>query len=129
MAAKDIVKYRFKKGVSGNPKGRPRKLLSVVIEQLKKNGYSIATKNEIYEAYCILINLPLQEVKNIAQGTDGNTEYPIIIRLVAKELLGSRGADYLERIMDRVFGKPQQAIEHNVSDDYQPPIINIVNSK
>ena len=92
-----------------NRKGQPRKLVSEINKQLKDEGYEIVTKVHILDAYQTVINLPLSKVADIA-GKE-NDDYPILYKLVAKELLGKRGGEYLEKLLDRVIGRPTQTVE------------------
>jgi hypothetical protein len=94
----------FKKGQSGNPKGQPKKVLSRVNEQLKEEGYSAASANNIVEAYSILINLDEERIKSIIS----DNSYPMLMRIVAKEMLSKNGAEMIEKILDRAHGKAIQ---------------------
>lgn len=102
----------FKPGVSGNPKGQPLKLVSYVNRELATEGYKPVTNREVINAFQTLINLPLEKIAAIANGSG----YPILYRLVAKELHGKRGADYLEKLLDRAYGKAKQAMELTGAD-------------
>jgi hypothetical protein len=113
----------FKKGQSGNPKGQPKKVLSRVNEQLKEEGYSAASANNIVEAYSILINLDEERIKSIIN----DTTYPMLMRIVAKEMLSKNGAEMIEKILDRAHGKATQKQENRQVDgegkDVKPTII------
>jgi hypothetical protein len=93
-----------------NRKGRPRKLISFVNTNLKKEGYKTASLDEVKEAYLTIINLPLSKIMDIARKE--NDEYPLLYKLIAKELTGKRGAEMLEKVLDRALGKAIQSIDH-----------------
>jgi hypothetical protein len=103
----------FKKGQSGNPKGQPKKVLSRVNEQLKEEGYSSASANNIVEAYSILINLDEERIKAIIN----DTTYPMLMRIVAREMLSKKGAEMIEKILDRAHGKATQKQENRQVDE------------
>lgn len=94
----------FVKGKSGNPKGRPPKLIKHINKELEGKGYKQAQNVDILGAYMMLIQLPIAEIKLIASGTD-KKDHPFLYKLVAKELMGKRGADMLEKLLDRALGK------------------------
>lgn len=121
MAAKDIIPFQFKPGKSGNPKGRPKGLMAKVNKQLVKAGHLPATKSDIRAASMILVNLPFDVIKQIAEGT--GDEYPFFYRLVAKELLGKRRIEMLDRLLDRGIDKATQPIDHTTGG--QPLSLNI----
>lgn len=85
MAAKDIKKHRFKKGQSGNPKGRPK------LPDLKE---------------------ALQNI--LGETKDGKTALDaIFMALRAKAAKGDVRA--AELLMDRAYGKSKQTIDMNAS--------------
>ena len=82
MAAKDIQRYKFKNGQSGNPSGRPKKLPEV--DRL------------------------LADV--LSAETDGITAAEMVIRkLLDMALKGNLRA--AEVLLDRAYGKPKQRSE------------------
>lgn len=97
-----------------NKSGRPRKLISHINTELKADGYTPATTDEIREAYLTLINLPFSKIKEIQDSN--NDDYPMLYKLVAKEMLGNRGQEMLEKLLDRAIGKAQQSIDHSNKD-------------
>lgn len=103
---------QFKKGRSGNPTGRPPKLVSSINTDLKAQGYREITKAEAMSAIQTLVNLPEAKLIEIAN----DKEAAMLFRIAAKELMGKRGSEYMERLMDRSLGKPKQD-----ADDALPP--------
>ena len=107
---------KFKKGNNANPKGRPKKrLVSVINEELKVEGYDRVSKSQVQEAFEVMIQLPVDKLKDIASN---KTNYPILYSLIAKELLSRNGAITLERILDRTHGRPNQSVDHGVQEGH-----------
>ena len=110
---------------SGNIKnvGRPKKLLSNLNEQLKAEGYLPATNGNVMEAFNLLINLDEDRIKAII----GDVSYPMLMRIVAKEMLSKNGAEMIEKILDRAHGKAIMKQESRQVDgegkDVKPTII------
>ena len=98
MAAKDIEKHKFKKGQTGNPNGRPRKL-----PELDKL---------------------LAEV--MGEEKDGLSAAEAILKaLRAKATRGDIRA--AELLLDRAYGKAKQTIDNNVNVS-QPLVITLTAS-
>lgn len=100
------------KGFDKNPnninrKGRPRRLVSSIIQDLKEKGIVQVKATDIVEAFEMLFNLESKEIAEIAN----NDKNPYFIRRVAKEMLSGKGFDIIERMIDRAHGKPKQATE------------------
>lgn len=114
-----------------NKKGRPKKLIRMINSELTKEGYERATNEEIVDAILLILQLPITQVKEIAAVKQGDPEidkYPFYYKLIAKELLGNRGGDTLERLLDRAIGKSKESIDLTTKDKELPtPTINITN--
>ena len=100
MAAKDIEKHKFKKGQTGNPNGRPKKLpeLSKLMADIlgdEKNGLTTAER--------------------------------ILKAIEAKALKGDIKA--AEMLLDRGYGKPKQTQETSITSSDPLVIIRTIEGK
>lgn len=93
----------WKKGQSGNPAGKPRKLLS----QIRGLGY---TKAEVMCLINTMLAFKVQELRKIAD----NTESDMLERTIAKVLVKSfeKGSLYaIDNLLSRAHGKPAEMID------------------
>lgn len=93
---------------SPNPHGRPPKLLTRILRDLKKQGYEEIKPSHIREAYQILLGLDEEGIKKMMK--DKST--PMLLRIVGKEMLSKKGVSMIEKMLDRAHGKPQQFVDH-----------------
>lgn len=106
MSYEDIKGFQFQKGESGNPSGRPPRLINK-IEKLPKEA-----KEMVYARLWDAIR-----TDNIAglrqymdeEGADG--ECGMILQMAARQLRSKHGWKALNDILDRLFGKPKQTTE------------------
>lgn len=98
---------QFQPGQSGNPQGRPPRLVTGLIKELTEAGYERVTATTVVEAYEILTGLPEEELK----ARINNKEEPMIVRIVGKAMLSPKGFEILERMLDRAHGKAAQPIK------------------
>lgn len=101
----------FKKGQSGNPKGRPRLLVSSVIKAMEAKGVEKVSHLEVKDAFLRLINLEVGEVEQMVK----DAKQPALIRIVGKEMLGGKGFDIIEKMLDRALGKAEETVTMNTS--------------
>ena len=115
MGKKDIEKHQYKKGQSGNPKGRPKKLVTKILDELKVKG-EVVTSNTVTQVFKVFLSLTLKEVVEISK----NKSYPIIYTLTAKAIIKD-GFEVIEKLLDRANGRPtqmnKQSIDMKVSKD------------
>lgn len=95
----------FKKGDKRiNRKGRPKKLIGTVNEELENKGFKEATKQEILSCYLRLINVGIPELEKIEK----DKKHPALVRIVSENILSGKGFDIIERMLDRSVGRPEQ---------------------
>jgi len=99
---------QFQPGASGNPQGRPPKIFSEVVDELKAAGYGQAKAINVVEAFEVLVILPEDELKVIIS----DKQRPMLLRIAAKALLSpAKGMEIAEKMLDRAHGRPRQAHE------------------
>ena len=102
---------RFEKGDVGNPNGRPPKVMTKILRQMNELGYERVTPANVYEAYEIMLGLDRSKIKDLMK----DDKAPMILRIVGKAMLGNRGYETIERMIDRAHGKAVQPVEQTTS--------------
>jgi len=93
----------WKKGESGNPKGRPTK----PVLQLKKEGYKLYEINDTIQT---LLNLNLEELKEIWD----NPKATLLERTLASAIrkgIEKGNLESVETLLNRVYGKPKEVVD------------------
>ena len=98
---------QFKKGESGNLNGRPRKLVKSILDEMDKKGLERVTTEQVKGTFQLLFNCSQKEL--IAYVDDEDS--PMILRIVAKEMLTKKGFEIIEKMLDRAHGKAQHTVE------------------
>jgi hypothetical protein len=116
------LKPAWKKGdPSPNAKGRPRKVFTDLAKKYQAEGYPPVKARDIAEAYEVLIGLPQDKLIEIMK----DESQPILFKIVIKSLVGNRGLEAIETMLDRVHGKPKQVNELSGAVDSNV-VINII---
>ncbi len=95
---------RFEKGQSGNPYGRPTRMVSQVLKDLKADGAEAVTPSQVSDVISVLLNYPVESVKAMAS----DKSLPILIQRTARRFAGSSDRDWdtvLKDNLDRAHGK------------------------
>lgn len=106
------------KGETMNPAGRPPKLISSLVTDLKAKGYERATATTVTEAIEHLINLPESELKELIE----DKGQPLSVRIIGKQLLSAKGFEALEIILSRAQGRPKQQMDVATSGEQRVKI-------
>jgi hypothetical protein len=107
MNEENIQNHKFKRGVSGNPNGRPKRIIS----QFAASGYK---KSEINDTITQLLALTINELEQIST----NETATVLEASVSKALLTSyrKGSlDVIETIISRRYGKAKEVTEITVA--------------
>lgn len=99
---------RPEKGDPGVPgSGRPPKLLSTIVTELRSQGYERASAAQVVDAFETLLNVP-EDV--LAEMVKDKTK-PMSLRIVGKAMLTARGWEVLQTMLDRAHGKARQSMD------------------
>ena len=101
--------HLLEKGESGNPNGRPPRLLSTITAELKAKGYERATANQVADAFETLMNVPQDELAKMVK----DEKAPMSLRIVGKAMLTAKGWEVLQAMLDRTHGKSKQSVDLN----------------
>lgn len=87
-----------------NKNGRPPKLVSGIIKELESKGIERATSQQVIGSFEMLFNCTQEQLLLYAN----DKEQPMLVRIVAKNMLDKKGFEIVEKMMDRAHGKAIQ---------------------
>ena len=109
----------FKKGQSGNPWGRPPRLVGQILKDVKDDGMEAVTASQVSDVISVLLNYSVEQVKAIAS----DKTLPILIQRTARRFAGASDKDWdwvLSNNLDRAHGKSTN--RHEISGKDGEPI-------
>ena len=119
----NVLPYLWKKGQSGNPKGRPSIGVKRIVEEIKAAGYEAVKPVDVRNVIESILALPIDAVSELVK----DDKQPAIVRIVCKQILDkNKGFDALQTLLDRAHGKPTQTTQLTGKDGEALPPIQIL---
>jgi len=106
---------KFQKGESGNPNGRPKKIVSAALDALRLEGEQV-TAAMAQETINVFLSLTKAKITAIAN----DEKQSIMFRIIARAMLKDKQFEVLNSLLDRSHGKALQKLETkdtSVSDE------------
>mgnify|MGYP003626865527 FL=1 len=122
MAKEDLVP--FKKGQSGNPNGRPKKIETVLKDHFLAEHNVKLTKSQTQDIVKTLLSKTRSELMELAK----DESLPFWVALIANKASRDfkKGSIHiLDVLWDRVYGKPKEEVEQTINGG-KPEIIEVV---
>jgi len=122
MSKEDLVP--FKKGQSGNPNGRPKKIETVLKDHFLAEHNVRLTKSQTQDIVKTLLSKTRSELMELAK----DESLPFWVALIANKASRDfkKGSIHiLDVLWDRVYGKPKEEVEQTINGG-KPEIIEVV---
>jgi len=108
MANPENLVEPWKPGESGNPNGRPRKMVSQVLEELDVAGIEHVTKQQVVGIIETLLNCTKEDLMRYAN----DEGHSMAVRIVARHMIKSGDNERLfNMLLDRAFGKADSSVD------------------
>jgi len=100
------IEPRYKKGESGNPKGRPKKTFTALFTEY--NGTELLTSADLNTLVRLVLSLDMVELRKLA----ADEKQSIAARALARKAIesGKEGMRTLDALLDRAFGKVKEPV-------------------
>ena len=106
----------FKKGQSGNPDGRPKKIENILTDYFLAEHNLKLTKSQSQDIIRTILGKTRAELMELAK----NDNLPFWVALIAKKATRDfeKGSIHiLDVLFDRVYGKPKEEVDHVISHE------------
>lgn len=92
---------------TNQPKKKRRNPINAVVKEFTKEN-EIPKADDVRRMYLSIMTMPKKKIEELYN----SEEQPVLVRVVARAILSKNGFDYIEKMLDRTFGKPTQVTEN-----------------
>lgn len=117
----NLEKGKIQKGQVNNPKGRPRSTIRTMIKDFEDAGLVVPTNEEIGKMYLYIATLNEEELGKLLK----DKTLPMMTRIIAKGVLGKKGLDVVDKIVNRAYGSQQHIDITTNGKDMKPEPLTI----
>jgi ribosome assembly protein YihI (activator of Der GTPase) len=100
-------KYGNRFSSTNQPKKKRSNPINAVVVEFTKE-HEIPKADDVRRMYLALAAMKKAQVEKIFN----DEEQPLIARVTARAILSKNGFDYIEKMLDRTYGKPTQVTEN-----------------
>lgn len=118
----NLKKGMIPKGKTGNPKGRPRSTIRTMIKEFEEAGLVVPSNEEIGKMYLYIATLNEEELGALMK----DKSRPMMTRIIAKGVLGKKGLDVVDKIVNRAYGSQQHIDITTNGKDLQPEPMKLI---
>lgn len=94
-------KYGNRFSSTNQPKKKRSNPINAVVKEFTKEN-EIPKVDDVRRMYLSIMTMPKKKIEELYN----SEEQPVLVRVVARAILSKNGFDYIEKMLDRTFGKP-----------------------
>jgi ribosome assembly protein YihI (activator of Der GTPase) len=100
-------KYGNRFSATNQPQKKRSNPINAVVKEFTKEN-EIPKVDDVRRMYLSIMTMPKKKIEELFN----NEDQPVLVRVVARAILSKNGFDYIEKMLDRTFGKPTQVTEN-----------------
>lgn len=113
MTEKQLANLKpFRKGQSGNPKGRPKRMTTLLY--MDNNPAHRLTYDDVRAVIEVQMLMTEEQLKNIVFSDDAAMYEKVIARAIMKDAASGQIFN-LETLLSRLYGRPKEQVDVNVN--------------
>lgn len=121
----NIEPHKFPKGTSGNPNGRPKKVITRLEELIGRKFNVEVSRSDKMQIIESMLELSLTQLQAIAK----DKESPVFMVLIANAIAGDiqrKNLSTANDLLNRLYGKPGTPAGEEKQPEYTSPLLALM---